>query len=83
LHFEACYYQPLAWCIAHGYHRFEGGAQGEHKMARALLPVKTSSAHWLAHPAFADAVARFLEREGAGIENYMDDLQQRSPLRTL
>ena len=81
LHFEACYYQPLAWCIAHGYRRFEGGAQGEHKMARALLPVKTSSAHWLAHPAFADAVARFLEREGAGIENYMDDLQQRSPLR--
>jgi len=81
LHFEACYYQPLAWCIAHGYRRFEGGAQGEHKMARALLPVKTSSAHWLAHPAFADAVARFLEREGAGIENYMEDLQQRSPLR--
>ena len=83
LHFEACYYQPLAWCIAHGYHRFEGGAQGEHKMARALLPVKTSSAHWLAHPAFADAVARFLEREGAGIENYMDDLHMRSPLRPL
>ena len=83
LHFEACYYQPLAWCIAHGYHRFEGGAQGEHKMARALLLVKTSSAHWLAHPAFADAVARFLEREGAGVENYLDDLQMRSPLRPL
>jgi len=82
LHFEACYYQPLAWCIAHGYQRFEGGAQGEHKMARALLPVKTSSAHWLAHPSFADAVARFLEREGEGIENYLGDLQQRSPLRT-
>ena len=81
LHFEACYYQPLAWCIAHGYQRFEGGAQGEHKMARALLPVKTTSAHWLAHPAFADAVARFLEREGAGIENYIEDLQQRSPFR--
>jgi hypothetical protein len=81
LHFEACYYQPLAWCIAHGYQRFEGGAQGEHKMARALLPVKTTSAHWLAHPPFADAVARFLEREGAGIENYIEDLQQRSPFR--
>jgi hypothetical protein len=57
LHFEACYYQPLQWCIAHGVRRFEGGAQGEHKMARALLPVRTHSAHWLAHPAFADAVA--------------------------
>ncbi len=81
LHFEACYYQPLQWCIEHGYQRFEGGAQGEHKMARALLPVKTSSAHWLAHPAFADAVARFLEREGHGINNYLDDLEQRSPFK--
>jgi uncharacterized protein len=81
LHFEACYYQPLQWCIANGYDRFEGGAQGEHKMARALMPVQTTSAHWLAHPAFADAVARFLEREGQGIQNYLDDLQQRSPFR--
>jgi predicted N-acyltransferase len=82
LHFEACYYQPLEWCIANNYQRFEGGAQGEHKMARALLPVKTSSAHWLSHPAFADAVARFLEREGAGVENYLEQLEARSPLRT-
>ncbi|MFZ2309538.1 MAG: GNAT family N-acetyltransferase [Rhodoferax sp.] len=81
LHFEACYYQPLQWCIEHGYQRFEGGAQGEHKMARALLPVKTTSAHWLAHPAFADAVARFLEREGEGIHNYLDELEQRSPFK--
>jgi predicted N-acyltransferase len=81
LHFEACYYQPLEWCIAHGVQRFEGGAQGEHKMARALMPVRTTSAHWLAHPAFADAVERFLEKEGAGIENYLDHLGERSPFR--
>jgi uncharacterized protein len=81
LHFEACYYQPLQWCIDHGYQRFEGGAQGEHKMARALLPVKTTSAHWLAHPSFADAVERFLEREGEGIERYMDELEKRSPIK--
>ena len=82
LHFEACYYQPLQWCIEHGYQRFEGGAQGEHKMARALLPVKTTSAHWLAHPAFADAVERFLEREGEGIAGYMDELEKRSPFKS-
>ena len=81
LHFEACYYQPLAWCIAHGVARFEGGAQGEHKMARALLPVKASSAHWLAHPAFSDAVERFLQREGEGVGEYLEHLQARSPLR--
>ncbi|AOF84894.1 acetyltransferase domain protein [Hydrogenophaga sp. RAC07] len=82
LHFEACYYAPLAWCIDHGFQRFEGGAQGEHKMARALLPVKTTSAHWLAHPSFADAVQRFLERENQGIGQYMDHLAQRTPLKT-
>ena len=81
LHFEACYYQPLQWCIANGWDRFEGGAQGEHKMARALMPVKTTSAHWLAQPAFADAVERFLEREGEGIANYLEHLEQRSPFR--
>jgi predicted N-acyltransferase len=50
-------------------------------MARALLPIKATSAHWLAHPAFSDAVQRFLDREGKGIENYMEDLGRRSPLR--
>ena len=83
LHFEACYYQPLQWCIAHGVQRFEGGAQGEHKMARALLPVQATSAHWLAHPAFAEAVERFLEREGAGVEGYLQELQARSPFKTM
>ena len=82
LHFEACYYQPLQWCIAHGYQRFEGGAQGEHKMARALMPVVTHSAHWLAHPDFADAVARFLERETTGTEDYVRELQAHGPFRT-
>jgi predicted N-acyltransferase len=81
LHFEACYYRPLAWCIANGYTRFEGGAQGEHKMARGLLPVQTWSAHWLAHPQFAQAVSDFLEREGAGVEGYLDELNERRPFK--
>jgi hypothetical protein len=81
LHFEACYYQPLQWCIDQGYQRFEGGAQGEHKMARALLPVKTTSAHWLSHPAFANAVENFLQREGQGINSYLSELNERSPFK--
>lgn len=81
LHFEACYYQPLQWCIEHGVNRFEGGAQGEHKMARALLPVQATSAHWLAHPDFAQAVEQFLAHEDAGVENYVNDLRARNPFR--
>ncbi|MBS0608253.1 MAG: N-acetyltransferase [Proteobacteria bacterium] len=81
LHFEACYYQPIAWCIANGVQRFEGGAQGEHKMARALLPVPTISAHWLAHPAFARAIDAYLEREGQQVSRYVQELQRRNPFR--
>ena len=71
----------FAVAIANGVQRFEGGAQGEHKMARALMPVTTYSAHWLAHPAFADAVERYLERESAGVNNYLDHLAERSPFK--
>ena len=82
LHFEACYYQPLAWCLANGYQRFEGGAQGEHKMARGLLPVATQSAHWLRDARFASAVADFLASEGQGVEQYVDELRERNPFKT-
>jgi predicted N-acyltransferase len=81
LHFDACYYQPLAWCLANGFQRFEGGAQGEHKMARGLLPVPTHSAHWIADERFASAVDDFLAREGAGMAGYLDELRDRTPFK--
>ncbi|MDI1260747.1 GNAT family N-acetyltransferase [Aquabacterium sp.] len=83
LHFEACYYQPMAWCIAKGYQRFEGGAQGEHKLARGLLGTPTQSVHWLAHPGFKQAVADFLHREGCQIQHYIDELDDRKPFKPL
>jgi predicted N-acyltransferase len=83
LHFEAAYYQPLEFCIANGLATFEGGAQGEHKMARGFLPQKTWSAHWLAHPDFSDAIERFLQRESGGIDAYIDELTDRNPFRSV
>jgi predicted N-acyltransferase len=81
LHFETAYYQPLEFCIAEGMRVFEGGAQGEHKMARGFLPQATYSAHWLAHPEFSDAVAHFLQQERGGIDAYMSELNERHPYR--
>lgn len=81
LHFETCYHQPIEWCILHGYRRFEGGAQGEHKMARALLPSPTASAHWLANPTMHAAVTRHLDRETSAVQAYMSQISLRSPLR--
>ena len=81
LHFEACYYQALEFCIERNIARFEGGAQGEHKHARGFLAEETRSFHWLAHPAFARAIDDFLVREGAGIDAYVDELNERSPFK--
>jgi uncharacterized protein len=81
LHFECCYYQAIEFAIARRLAVFEGGAQGEHKIFRGLLPVQAVSAHWLAHPRFARAVEDFLEREGAGIARYVDELSEHSPFK--
>lgn len=81
LHFETAYYQPLEFCIDHKIACFEGGAQGEHKMARGFLPQRTWSAHWLAHPAFADAIEHFLQQEASGIDAYIDELDERNPFK--
>ncbi|MFT4173847.1 MAG: GNAT family N-acetyltransferase [Rhodocyclaceae bacterium] len=81
LHFEACYYRPIEEAIAMGAARFEGGAQGEHKLARGLDPVRTYSLHWLADERFQDAVAHYLRRETGGIELYVNELETRRPFK--
>ena len=81
LHFEMAYYQSLEYCIAHGIQRFEGGAQGEHKLARGFLPEPLHSAHWLAQAEFSEAVAEFLAREHQGMQYYLDELNERAPLK--
>lgn len=81
LHFETCYYQALEFAIARGFQVFEGGAQGEHKLARGLLPVTTTSYHWLADSEFARAVGQFLVRETHGVAQYVDELNESSPFR--
>lgn len=81
LHFDACYYQPIAWCLQHGYTTFEGGAQGEHKVARGLQPVATRSAHWLAHPQFSRAIEDYLEHESAVLADHQQQLRARLPFK--
>ena len=81
LHFECCYYQAIEYAIARRLRSFEGGAQGEHKLFRGLLPAETHSAHWLAHPSFANAIEDYLKRETAGLARYVDELNEHSPFR--
>lgn len=81
LHFECCYYQMIEFAIERRLAWFEGGAQGAHKLARGLDPVPTQSAHWLAHAGMRQAVARFLQRERAGVAAAIDELNEHRAFR--
>jgi hypothetical protein len=81
LHFEACYYQGLEYCIEHGLARFDSGAQGEHKISRGFEPITTYSAHWLKDAGFAKAVAQFVDREKKAIQHYKQDAANYLPFK--
>lgn len=81
LHFEACYYVGIDYCITHGLHRFEPGAQGEHKVWRGFEPTPTWSAHYLAHPAFSEAVGRYLPQEHQAMQQHMRELRTHLPFK--
>lgn len=82
MHFEACYYQAIDFCIMRGLRRFEGGAQGVHKLARGLLPVTTYSAHAIADPAFRRAIAEFCAHERVQVARTVEELESSSPFRS-
>ena len=81
LHFELCYYQAQEFCIAEKIQYFEGGAQGEHKLARGFKPRPTCSFHKIAHPEFAKAIKEFVTRESSGIAAYTTELEERAPFK--
>ena len=81
LHFEACYYQGIEYCIREGLSRFEPGTQGEHKLSRGFTPMATWSNHWIADPEFARAIGHFLHRERDHVDAYMLELAAHAPYR--
>jgi uncharacterized protein len=79
LHFEACYYQGIEYCIEKGLQRFEPGTQGEHKVPRGFVPTLTRSAHFIADPRFAGAIRDFARREARGVDRYAAAVNEHVP----
>ena len=79
LHFELCYYRGIEHAIARGLRSFEPGAQGEHKLARGFLPVRTHSRHLILHEGFRAAVREALQQEAASMDRYADECLAHSP----
>ncbi len=81
LHFEACYYQGIEYCIRHGLQRFEPGAQGEHKIARGFLPTLTRSSHWIADDDFRQPISNFVAHEREAVAEYLLQIEASSPYK--
>jgi uncharacterized protein len=79
LHFEACYYQGIEYCIEKKLQRFEPGTQGEHKVPRGFVPTLTRSAHFIADPRFAGAIRDFARREARGVDRYAAAVNEHVP----
>jgi predicted N-acyltransferase len=81
LHFELCYYSGIEFAISRGLQRYDAGAQGEHKIVRGFEPIETHSLHWIQHPQFRDAIARFLKEEKSAIARHIAQANQMLPYR--
>lgn len=81
LHFEACFYQGIEFCIERGLQVFDPGTQGEHKLMRGFEPTRTVSWHWLSDQRFQAALADWLEREQQGIADYEGSAREFLPFR--
>ncbi|MEZ9593701.1 GNAT family N-acetyltransferase [Shewanella sp. 10N.261.52.F9] len=83
LHFEACYYQGIEYCIDNSLQVFDAGAQGEHKVPRGFEPIATYSNHEIAHQEFRQAIHSFTLQEAENIKIYMQQLKQKLPYKSL
>jgi hypothetical protein len=63
LHFNVALYHSIDECIRRGVQRFEGGAGGDHKLARGFEPAETWSAHLFLDRRLDLPVRRQLEAE--------------------
>ncbi|MEK9806892.1 MAG: GNAT family N-acetyltransferase [Halieaceae bacterium] len=73
LHFEACYYRGIEYCIERGLEKFDPGAQGEHKIQRGFEPTLTRSLHWVAEQGFREPIAAFCRREMDQVRAYQQE----------
>lgn len=79
LHFELCYYTPIAYCIAEGITDYDPGMGGEHKARRGFTPTDAVSLHRFADARldhfFFSHIGQVNDLEG----QYIEELRQLMP----
>ena len=72
LHFETCYYAPIAWALAHGVDAFDPGAGGRHKRRRGFHARPFRCLHRWTHSGFDALVRGWLPEANAHVAAAID-----------
>jgi hypothetical protein len=81
LHFELCYYAPIAWAIAHGINRYDPGMGGAHKARRGFVSVSNFSCHRFFDPRMDMIFRSHIDRVNQLEKSYIDELNELLPSR--
>jgi len=81
LHFELCYYLPIAYALAHGIKRFDPGMGSEHKAHRGFRSVLAPSFHQSFDTRMTAILKKYLPIAGAQEVDYAQSLNEELPFK--
>jgi predicted N-acyltransferase len=81
LHFEVCYYAPIAWAIGEGIRSFDPGAGGSHKRRRGFIARPHASLHRWYEPEFAGLIQRWLPLANVQMQEEVEAINAELPFR--
>jgi predicted N-acyltransferase len=80
LHFNVCLYHSIDECIRRGVQVFEGGAGGEHKLARGFEPAETYSGHYFLDHRLQLPLADYIAHEAVEREAAVARWRETTPI---
>lgn len=81
LHFEACYYRGIDYCINHNLNYFDAGAQGEHKLHRGFEPVLREGFYRFTPSPLNDAIEQYCRDESTALREHLKTLRTYLPYK--
>ncbi len=81
LHFEACYYQGIDYCINHNLSYFDAGAQGEHKLHRGFEPVLREGFYRFMPSPLNNAIEQYCRDESTALREHLKTLRTYLPYK--
>ncbi|MGD8958939.1 MAG: GNAT family N-acetyltransferase [Desulfobacteraceae bacterium] len=79
LHFNLCYYEPIAWAIRNGIRYYDPGMGGSHKIRRGFRSLCNTSLHRFYDPVMAHILNANIARINAAEQDYIEALNAALP----